>query len=134
MATEEELGTDLGGSLTDLDANLSFVSGRRALLQALADRYQTPKGSLWYAPAYGDDLRRFIGSSVDPRVIESAAEAEGLQDERVEDISATIAETDDQVLLTSTITLDIAVTDAEGPFEFTLQVSALGARIIGSPQ
>lgn len=130
MATEEELGTDLGGTVDDLDANLSFVSGRRALLQALADRYSTPKGSLWYAPEYGDDLRRFIGAAVDPRVIESAAESEGLEDERVQDISATVAESADQLLLTSTITLSINVTDADGPFEFTLAVSAVSAKII----
>lgn len=131
MATEEELGTDLGGDVDDLDANLSFVSGRRALLQNLADRLTTPRGSLWYDESYGDDIRRFIGASVDARVIEGAVEAECLNDERVSEVTATIAETDDQVLLTSTITLDIAVTDADGPFEFTLEVGALGAKIIG---
>ena len=122
MATEEELGSDLGGGPGDIDSRLSRVVGRRCLLQALSDRLSTQRGGLWYAPAYGDDIRRFIGASVRQRLIEQAVEAECMQDERVLDARATVAESDDDVLRTSRISLDIVIQDAEGPFAATLTV------------
>lgn len=121
-----DFGTDFS-AVDDLDPNMRTISGRQVLKEACARRLSTPRGGLWYAPNYGDDVRRYLNSNTDPRVIEQTAAAELAQDDRVESVSVSVTFDEEQ----GTFTLDVALTDAEGPFEFTLAVDSLTAKILG---
>lgn len=73
-------------TLDDLSALGTFpalsgtvVRAERALAEAFARRLTTPRGALWYAPAYGTDLRQFVLRRDTPALryaVEAAVEAE----------------------------------------------------------
>jgi hypothetical protein len=54
-----DLGNDLA-CVFDLDPSVSEVSGRRALAEAIARRWLTPRGTLFYAPTYGAGLITYL--------------------------------------------------------------------------
>jgi phage baseplate assembly protein W len=113
------LGTDFSGAL-DLDPRMMQpTSERLGLLQALVRRLDTSRGALFYDPSYGSDLKQYLASAVRPQIVEQVTEAECLKDERVRDCAASAVLTD------GTLTVRVNVTDAEGPFEFTLTVGEL---------
>ena len=58
--------TDFGTDLTHLpDVTGQLVSGGENLIQALARRIQTPKGSLFYDPSYGSTLYDWLGEGIE---------------------------------------------------------------------
>ncbi|TFU25646.1 hypothetical protein [Thermus tengchongensis] len=61
--------TDFG---TDITEELTWhrVSGLENLARAIARRYITPRGALWYAPNYGLDLRVYLHEAVTPERLE----------------------------------------------------------------
>lgn len=81
--------TDYGSDFSavdDLDPYLSFLDNTSqplALTQALARRFDCPRGGLFYDPAYGFALTQLLLDSMDPQVAEQAIIAEALKDERV---------------------------------------------------
>src|SRR5690349_16156686 len=90
MATD--FGSDISG-FPDLDPTFSLVSGTTALAQAIARRLESPRGSLWYAPDYGTDVRgrlndAFTASGL--HALQSDIEAECEKDERIRHASATV--------------------------------------------
>lgn len=120
-----DFGTDIG-ALDDIDASLTVVDDATAFAQALVRRITTPRGGLFYDPAYGYDVGAAVNSATDPAIIEANAVAELLQDERVDDADVTLTVTDpeDQSLTGGkTWTLEVQVTTSEGPFAFTLSVA-----------
>lgn len=124
------LGTDIA-SLPDLDPLFGTVSEIEALGEALARRYETPRGSLWYAPDYGYDLRGRLGDSLttsDLAQMPGDIEAEALKDERVQSAAAIV--TFDASAATLTVTL--TGTTAIGPFQFVLAVSALTVNLLSA--
>jgi phage baseplate assembly protein W len=122
-----DLGRDLA-CVDDLTPDMSEVTGRRCLAEAIARRYQTDRGSLIGDPNYGFNLTNFVNSDLgtgDLAALQSGAEAEALKDERV--LAVTVVATQDtQGLMTVTVTL----TDAAGPFILTLAVSAVTVKIL----
>ena len=126
-----DFGSDFAG-VDDLDANLSIVTGRTCLLQALLRRISTPRGALWYAPDYGTDIGAFVNTPTDPRVIQQAIESEILNDERVTDCRATVtlSEESDPSSGGKTMTVTLELETGEGPFEFTVSVSSLTGKIL----
>jgi len=109
----------------DLDPTFTLVSGRLALVQALARRITTERGTLaWIGddPEYGEDVRAFLGDDIEPRssfVVSSRVERELLRDERVRGarVAAQIA--------SGRLTINGQVSDASGPFRFTLAATAV---------
>lgn len=132
---DPDFGSDFAG-VTDLDANMTDVSGRTCLLEALLCRISTPLGGLWYDPSYGVDLTSYVNTSTDPRVIEQTVEGQLVADERVNDarVVVTVTEPEDRSI-TGGKTFEIAIdleTD-DGPFEFTVLVDALtGVQLLAS--
>ncbi len=106
--------------------DMPLVSGRLALGHRLARRLQTRNGQFPWWPKFGTDLRQFLLSKSTPTQIASAAEAECLKDEQVDHVvvSAEILNSGRQIHLT------IQVTDAAGPFVFTLDITAAAATLI----
>lgn len=115
-------GEDLGG-IEDLDFGLHSVTGRLGVAQALARRLVTPAGALPYDPEYGLDLRSYInaGFVIAPGDLADAVAAEVLKDERV------LAATARVVFAQQALSVFLRVDLGTGPFNLTLQVSALDA-------
>ena len=124
---DNELGTDFT-CLTDIDANLTVVDGRRGLAESAARRLQTPQFGLFYDNDYGDDLSNLIGAIVVASRIARRSEIEVLKDERVldadSDVTVVLPETtgasEDEIGDTR---IDIRLTDDDGPFDLTLVVA-----------
>lgn len=110
-------------AIIDVGADLELDE---SLLTALLDRLQSEKGSLWYDEGYGTDLRKYVGAAINVRAIENAAEQECLRDERVSNARADMSLRDD-----GTFTIRLSIESSEGPFEFTLDVGQVSARVLG---
>lgn len=109
----------------DLTPSLTEVSGRTALIQAVARRLVTPRGALWYAPAYGFDLRQFLsGITVNPSQIASGIVDQAEQDERVAGAQAAVTFSGDRLIA------KVALLDGGGPFVFTLAVSKVTVELL----
>lgn len=131
MATAD-FGSDFS-AVDDLDANLSVVSGRTCLIQALLRRISTPRGALFYAPDYGIDIGAFVNTTSDPRVIEAAVESEILTDERVNNARATVTVTDpaDQsVTGGKAFTIELSLETDDGPFTLTLTIDQVTGALL----
>lgn len=116
MATE---GTDFSGS-TDLDSALREApTARHALVDAIVRRLTTRNGALVDFPAYGFDLRTLIGSTVSETAVKQKIIAQCLDEEECEGATVTISKTVD------TVTIVVSIEDGDGPFDLTLDVSAL---------
>ena len=124
MATT--FGTDFAG-FDDVDPNWTFETNElRVLAYAVARRFITPRGGLFYDDSYGYDLRNLIADTVDEATAQQMIEAEATKDERVTDCQATITASG-----TNAWTVSIACTADDGqPFYFTLSVSAVSVSLI----
>lgn len=125
-------GSDFSG-VDDLDPLLTFLEGDAdevtSLIQAVARRYITPRGGLFYDPSYGLDLRLFVASTYSPAQIEALAAAEARKEERVADCSATAT------LIGEALTLQIRCTSNTGAtFDFTLNVSKVTVTLLTTGQ
>ncbi len=120
-----DLGIDIGGVL-DIDGNLSLVEGRLGLAQSISRRLSTPRGGLFYDLEYGFDLRVFLNTPVRPDEVRRGVENECLKDERVDDARAEVAFNE----AASTLTVRITITDGDGPFVFTISVSAVTTELL----
>lgn len=124
-----DLGFDIAG-VGSLDSNLSFVSGRTCLIQNLARRFSTEKGSIPDAPTYGFPIVKLIGDAFVASRVARLAEDQLLGDERVTD--ADVTATYDAA--TKTATLVCRVEDSAGPFEFTVTVSDITTSLLSVSQ
>lgn len=125
-------GSDFSG-VDDLDPTLAFLTGdadeRVALAQAIARRLSTPRGGLFYDPAYGYDLRQLISSTSDPTTEEQKIEDECTKDERVK--SATVSITVIGHGPQKTWQIEIECTTNDGTkFVFTLSVSSVTVQLL----
>lgn len=126
-----DINTPVGADgVIDLDPAFALVSERLALVQALARRITTERGTLaWIGddPEYGEDARAFLGEDVDARqsfVVSSRVERELLRDERVRGARATAT------IASGRLTISAQVSDAAGPFRFTLAVTAVSVETL----
>jgi hypothetical protein len=119
-----DLGTDISGVM-DVSPSLAESSGRRALIEAVARRLITPRGSLWYDPAYGFDLRQFLsGLTVNASQISSGVTEQAEQDERVSAAQASVTFSGNRLIV------KLAILDSSGPFSFTLAVSKVTVELL----
>jgi len=125
-----DFGSDFS-AITDIDAPLTVVDGTLGLGQALLRRITTPRGALWYAPDYGIDVRAYINTTTDPRVIEQAIESELLNEERIDDVTATLTVVSGSQLTDGqSWSIALAVETDEGPFAFTLTIDLVTSTIL----
>lgn len=86
-------GSDFSG-VDDIDFGLTFLEGDSpeivALEQAVARRYLTPRGGLFYAADYGLDIRSFVADAIDLALAQALIAAEARKDERVDSASCVI--------------------------------------------
>lgn len=114
----DPLGTDIS-CVDDVDPNLTPVSGRLALAQAIARRWITDPGELFYAPDYGAGLRSYLNAAIDsPGAIAARLEAEARKDERVEACKVDVTFAQERLEIVGRIN------DAQGPFTFTFQLTS----------
>jgi len=102
------------------------VSGRTACAHRLARRLTTSRGRFPWWPNFGTDLRQYLLGKATPQAIASAAESECLKDEQVDSVRVR-AEVQNSG---RRIHLAIEVTDAEGPYVFTLTITDAAATLI----
>lgn len=126
-----DVNTPVGADgMVDLDPLFGLVSGRTALVQAIARRWTTVRGTLAWInddPDYGEPVQEFIGSESDGRtnfVVASRLEREALRDERVKAARVTTS------ITAGRLTILAQITDADGPFRLTLAVSSVGVELL----
>lgn len=112
--------------VTDFELHMPKVSGRTALAQAIARRLQTPRGRVPWWPNYGTDIRNMLLSKTPPNVIVSSVVRECLKDERVAQADVVAVESTDG----RTLKLDLTITDADGPFDFTMSIDDAAVNLI----
>ncbi len=127
MADVFPLGTDIAGA-TDLYPDLRLSSGRQALAESLLRRFQTSRGALWYAPDYGLNLTRFVNARTPETAIGQLVERESLKDERVLNASADVTRTGVD------LSIDLTITDDEGPFTLTIAANEVTVQILANPE
>ncbi len=125
-----DVNTPIVDGIPDLDPAFALVSGRLALVQAIARRLTTRQGELaWIGddPVYGEDLRELLGEDATPRASFRAAQriqAQCLADERVLSARAEVTITQGRLVAT------VQLTDADGPFRLTLAITAVGVETL----
>ncbi len=116
---DDPLGTDFSG-VDDIDNNLTMVSGRKMLAQAIVRRWITDPGGLFYDPEYGAGLLNYLSDIVDDvGSIAALLSAEARKDERVEDCQVSVV----WDAATETLSVDGRIETAVGPFSLTLKLS-----------
>lgn len=119
-----DYGTDFAGVM-DVSPSLRDVSGPRTVIENIACRLITPRGSLWYDPAYGFDLRQFLNGHVqDAGQIVAGVVEQAEQDERVDNAEARVTFVD------AALTVDVSLVLSEGTFEFTATVDTMSGQLL----
>lgn len=120
-------GLDLS-CVTDLDPGMVEVTGRTCLVQALARRLITARGTLIDDPNYGFDLNQFLNDDLDAADVArigSGIDAEFLKDERV------LSSTTTAVLnVGGALVVTAQIQDQQGPFKLVLSVGSVSATIL----
>lgn len=129
MTDNANIGADINCA-SGLDPLFTLVTGRAALVQAIARRLQTPRGTLaWIGDTadYGYDVRQHLADDLSPRLLSAIAtrvEAEALADERVRAAVASVT------LLAGVLRVALSITDAAGPFRLTLSIDAVTVTVL----
>jgi hypothetical protein len=123
-----DFGIDLSAT-TGLDPAFTLVSGDRILAEAALRRLTTQRGSLFYAPDYGTDVRELLLGKMDVRRLadwRARIEAEIRKDDRISSVRASLVFDPQR----ATVTVRVAGEGADGPFRFTLAVSAVSVELL----
>lgn len=123
------MATDFGTDITAIPA-LSFEqkTGIANLGEAMARRFQTPPGGLFYDEEYGRDLRELVNRRfTDDMIHEEAAgiAAEAEKDARILAADASLERMGDRDYKL-TLTLDTA----EGPFALVMAIGAVTVEVL----
>lgn len=117
--SQAELGTDIV-----VGKNLKTITGFDNLARQLIYRLSIPRGSLFWDPDCGDDIRLFLNSKISPSLldqIKSVVKTQCEQDPRVDNADVEIIYNKTNLSLEITI----YVTTFEGPFTLVLSVNSL---------
>lgn len=122
-----EFGFDIS-TFPDLDPRFRLISGPRVVVEAIARRLTTPRGSLLSDSDYGWDVRQLLLAEGDAKSDARALadiQAQAQADERVLSARVTLDRVGESLSIT------VRFTTQEGPFAFVLSVGA--ARIALRP-
>lgn len=118
------------GVTDDLPARWKYITGARAVGEAVYRRWSTERGELPYDLDYGTDARDLIGETVRPgwdAEWAAALSLEAKKDERVEacDVSITYDASSSTAIITAVLTL------SEGPtFRLVVAVTELTVALL----
>lgn len=106
----------------------TIASGNRAIVEAIARRWQTPRGGLVDDPNYGYDLSDFVGDDLniaDVGLIAQMASAEAVKDERVQSCEVTVKR-----FPNGTMEVTGVGRSAIGPFRLVVGVSQVSVSLL----
>jgi phage baseplate assembly protein W len=109
-----------------LDVAFKAITGQRAIAEAVARRWVTPRGSLVYDPDYGEDVRGLLNARIDGprlRALEAALTAQALADERISGAVVQLAVTGSGP--TVALRASASLASSAGPFRLVLTVTQL---------
>ena len=124
-----DFGTDLDFLSGDLSPIGGTISGFDIIAQAILIRLSTPLGGVIDAPDDGLSLTDYLSRGMTPgnvAALEGDIETQLVRDERIQSAKATVTLGTDR-----TMTVDLSVDTAAGPFSLTLGVSDAGVKILG---
>jgi len=124
-----DYGTDVF-CLADFDPTMPMVSGPRVAINRLVRRLYTPRGSCPHAPNDGIDIRDFLNSPTEPRIIAGQIRSELLKDEAC--LDATVDTMIGGTFQRREMTCHITVTLADGPFAFVLSVNDVTIQLLST--
>jgi hypothetical protein len=113
--------------VTDLTMPAVMVTGFRVVAEAIARRWQTPRGGLIDDPNYGFDIADYINDDLDTTTLGRLAQALGAEaekDERVQSCSCTVGLNGEQM------TVSALVVTAKGPFRMVVAVSKVTTTLL----
>lgn len=122
--------TDFGTAwscVTDLTMPAVLVSGNQVVAEAIARRWQTPRGGLVDDPSYGYDLTDFLNDDLGPNDlarIGAQAAAEALKDQRVRGAVVVVQ------LVAGVLIVNATITTANGPFSLVASVSDVSVQLL----
>ncbi len=137
MATDfgSDISTFAGvGNTVDIDPLLPLMTGQRCVLEAVARRFMTVRGSLAQGAgkdvaSYGFDLMGIVGKRMTQVAIlraQADIEAEAEKEQRV--LKATLVEFVE--VTPNAYRMRLSISTAGGPFDLTLSVSAVSVAIL----
>jgi hypothetical protein len=119
-----DYGSDFAGVM-DISPTLREVSGPRCVAENVACRLITPRGRLWYAPAYGFDIRQFFsGHLKDSGSIAAGVVEQAEQEERVDSADAQVT------FIGEALVIRLSLVLREGTFEYTLTADKVTGRLL----
>jgi hypothetical protein len=125
-----DYGTDIS-TFPVVDLTFAPISGRRVVAEAIARRLSTPRGTLFWDPQYGTDLRVFLNDDIDPirtpMEVAIMAKAEAVKDDRVVDAVVFVSFDARARKLSVHIALELSEADR---FEFVLGVDQVTVQIL----
>lgn len=122
------IGIDVS-TFPELADGFTLISGRRLGAEAAYRRLTTGRGQLSFYPDVGKDLRSYLNAEVtDAQMFacKTDIERELERDERFRSVVATVAYSVPRQELTARVEIDIG----DGPFPFTLLVTALDVKLV----
>jgi len=133
----DPLGVDIGstvggGAVIDLDPYMGSVSGAMCVAQSTARKLTSPRGSIWYAPGVGRDIRGMLNDKIDKRTLRVASAAivsEVRTDDRIDPDTVDVVLTFDGVAKTLTVAVSAKTVDGAS-FSFVLAVSAVTVSLL----
>lgn len=114
--------------ISDVDMPSTMATGFACLGQAIARRWQTPRGGLIDDPNYGFDLTDYIGGDLgknDLARLAHMAGEEATKDERVKSCAVTVT-----LLANGDMLVVGQVTTADGPFSLVVSVSGVSVTLL----
>jgi phage baseplate assembly protein W len=119
--------------MVDLGIDYSLIERRRKsglenLLGALVRRLQTPRGGLFYDPAYGFDLREMVQAPWNAQTqyeLETFVQAAVEQDPRVAEVEVEAEQMD-----LNRVRVSVRGLTAQGPFALVLAVSGVSVEVL----
>jgi len=113
--------------VTDVVMPSTMATGFRCVAEAVARRWQTPRGGLVDDPNYGFDLTDLVGEDLDVRTLSryaDSAAAEATKDERVQRASVQLS------LVGGLLMVVGAIETAAGPFRLVVAVSQVSVTLL----
>lgn len=114
--------------LAEPKAEMPEITGRTALIHRLYRRYNTRRARFPWWPNDGLDVQDYLLAKKRPEDIAREVRLEGEKDECVDSIVV------DASFVAGHLTLALTVDDGDGPFDFTLDVTAARVALVGLPE
>lgn len=123
------MAADFGTDITAIpDLSFEIKTGIDNLAEAIARRFITPPGGLFYDLEYGRDLRDLVNKRYTPDMEHeeaSAIAAEAEKDDRVISCDATLTMIDPR-----NFKIALSIEAADGPFEMVMAISAVTVEVL----